>query len=175
MQKLAKGGVVMHLTQKERLLLEDQKVQEELCIKKYGEAAEKASDPELKQLFTTYQQQERQHLQTIQQILNGEAPQVQQQGQQQASQQQQQNQGTSMQMQGQGGSNVTGLASKQDADICIDLLSTEKYVSSTYNATIFECSDPQIRQALNHIQKEEQQHGEGIFNYMRQHGMYRPE
>ncbi|HHW60872.1 MAG TPA: spore coat protein, partial [Syntrophomonadaceae bacterium] len=28
------------------------------------------------------------------------------------------------------------------------------------------------RQVLNHIQKEEQQHGEGIFNYMQNNGMY---
>ncbi|HBI27857.1 MAG TPA: spore coat protein, partial [Peptococcaceae bacterium] len=28
---------------------------------------------------------------------------------------------------------------------------------------------------LNHIQKEEQQHGEGIFNYMNVHGMYNPQ
>ncbi|WP_215828784.1 spore coat protein [Pelorhabdus rhamnosifermentans] len=29
-----------------------------------------------------------------------------------------------------------------------------------------------VRQALNHIQKEEQEHVEGIFNYMNSHGMY---
>ncbi len=31
-----------------------------------------------------------------------------------------------------------------------------------------------MRQALNHIQKEEQQHGEGIFIYMVNNGMYAP-
>ncbi|WP_334299750.1 spore coat protein [Terrisporobacter sp.] len=29
-----------------------------------------------------------------------------------------------------------------------------------------------MRQVLNHIQKEEQDHGEKIYNYMNQHGMY---
>ena len=42
----------MQITQKERMLLEDQKKQEELCIKKYTEAAQKAKDPQLQQLFT---------------------------------------------------------------------------------------------------------------------------
>jgi spore coat protein CotF len=56
-----------------------------------------------------------------------------------------------------------------------DLLMTEKYVSSAYNTAIFECTNSQMRQVLNHIQKEEQQHGEGIFNYMNAHGMYTPQ
>jgi spore coat protein CotF len=54
------------------------------------------------------------------------------------------------------------------------MLTTEKYVSGTYDTTIFEFTNSQARQVLNHIQKEEQQHGEGIFNYMQSHGMYNP-
>src|SRR5690554_1572721 len=165
----------MQLTQKERMLLEDQKKHEEMCIKKYGEAARNASDPELQQLFSTYQQQEQQHLQTVQQILNGQVPQMQQQGsqggQQQNSQSGQQN-AQGQQMSNQNASQATGLASQQDSDMCNDMLMTEKYVSNTYDTAIFEFTNSQVRQALNHIQKEEQQHGEGIFNYMSQHGMY---
>ena len=52
---------------------------------------------------------------------------------------------------------------------------TEKYVSGTYDTSIFEFRDANIRQALNHIQKEEQQHGEDIFNYMQSKGMYNPQ
>lgn len=59
-----------------------------------------------------------------------------------------------------------------DKLLCQDALSTEKYVSSTYNTSIFEFRDKNIRQVLNHIQKEEQEHGEQIYNYMSQHGMY---
>ena len=47
-------------------------------------------------------------------------------------------------------------------------------MSGTYDTAIFESANPNIRQALQHIQKEEQQHGEGIFNYMQQHGMNHP-
>ena len=32
--------------------------------------------------------------------------------------------------------------------------------------------DKNVRQVLNHIQKEEQEHGEKIYNYMASHGMY---
>jgi spore coat protein CotF len=52
---------------------------------------------------------------------------------------------------------------------------TEKYVSGTYDTAIFEFTNTAMRQALNHIQKEEQQHGEGIFNYMQSRGMYNPQ
>lgn len=158
----------MQLTQKERMLLEDQKNQEELCIKKYTEAAQKAKDPQLQQLFTTYADQERQHYQTVEQIMQGQVPST-QPGSQAGQQSGQQQSGQNMP----GG--TTALASQSDADLCNDMLSTEKYVSGAYDTTIFECTDSQVRQALNHIQKEEQQHGEGIFNYMQQHGMYQPQ
>ncbi|NLM03393.1 MAG: spore coat protein, partial [Clostridiales bacterium] len=59
-----------------------------------------------------------------------------------------------------------------DADLCHDLLSTEKYVSGNYDTAIFEFTNTQARELLNHIQKEEQQHGERIFKYMQQNGMY---
>jgi spore coat protein CotF len=52
------------------------------------------------------------------------------------------------------------------------MLMTEKYVSAEYNTTIFEFRNAQIRNALNHIQTEEQKHGEAIFSYMQNKGMY---
>ena len=159
------------LTQKERMLLEDQKSHEEMCIKKYTEASNKAQDPQLKQMFQNHAMQEQQHLDTVNQILNGQVPSMnnQQQGQQS-------NQQSSSQS-GQGMKEIQNFASsgsvnQKDKDLCQDLLMTEKYVSGTYDVTIFECSDTNIRQALNHIQKEEQQHGEEIFNYMQSNGMY---
>lgn len=149
------------LTQKERLLLEDQKSHEEMCIKKYTDYANQAQDPKLKQLFQQHAQQEQEHLNTINQILSGQVPSM--------------NNG----QQGQSGQQskyfASSSSSKQDKDLCQDMLMTEKYVSSTYNTTIFECIDTNVRQVLNHIQKEEQQHGEDIFNYMQSNGMYTPQ
>jgi spore coat protein CotF len=54
------------------------------------------------------------------------------------------------------------------------MLMTEKFVSGAYDTAVFESANSDVRQALQHIQREEQQHGEGIFNYMSQHGMYNP-
>ena len=158
------GGVHMvNLTQKERMLLEDQKSQEELCIKKYNNYANEAQDPQLKQLCRDIAQKEQQHLNTVNSILNGQVPNMnQQQGQGQRQNQQQQNQ-------------ENGMNNQNDAYLCNDLLSTEKYVSSAYDTAIFEFRDANIRNALNHIQKEEQQHGETIFNYMQSHNMYNPQ
>ena len=72
---------------------------------------------------------------------------------------------------------LTGVApgaTANEASMLNDMLMTEKYVSGTYDTAIFESASPQIRQALQHIQKDEQKHGEGIFRYMQQHGMYNP-
>lgn len=152
----------MQLSQKERNFLEDQKSHEELCIKKYNNYANQAQDAQLKQLFQNLAQKEQEHLNSINQILSGQIPNVQQQGQQQ--QQQQQFQSPNL--------GQTGMVNQQDKDLCQDMLSTEKYVSQAYDTAVFECKDANIRKVLNHIQTEEQQHGEQIFNYMQSKGMY---
>lgn len=122
------------LTEKEKLLLEDEKSHEELCIKKYGKYSNEAEDPKLKQLFTSINQHEQQHLNTINTILNGQIPNMNSQnsGSQNA-------QSTSV-------PSNTGYSQK-DSDMCQDALTTEKYVSSTYNTTIFEIKDHSIRDA----------------------------
>lgn len=151
----------VQLTQKEKLLLQDQKTHEEVCIQKYQSYANQASDPQLKQLFNSYAQQEQQHLDTVNQMLQGQVPNM---NQQQNQQQEQQMRPTMNQSEKQ-----------KDAALCNDLLMTEKYVSDAYNTAIFEFQDTNMRQTLNHIQKEEQQHGEGISNYMINNGMYNPQ
>ncbi|WP_341878170.1 spore coat protein [Defluviitalea saccharophila] len=159
--------MTVQLTQKERMLLEDQKSHEEVCIKEYQEYASRAHCPELKQLFTNYASKEQEHLNTINQILNGQVPQMSSsQGQQSGQNKQQSNMQNNSQSQN---------YNQEDATLCTHMLMTEKYVSGAYNTAIFEFRDPNIRQVLNHIQKEEQEHGEGIFNYMYQHGMYNPQ
>lgn len=158
----------MNLTQKEKMLLQDQKSHEEVCIKKYNDYANRAQDPQLKQLFRSNAQKEQQHLNTINQILSGQVPNM-NQNQQQQGQQNNQAQGNQGQ---QSKGPVTG--SQLDADLCNDMLMTEKYVSGAYDTAIFEFRDTNIRQALNHIQKEEQEHGESLFRYMESKGMYNP-
>lgn len=154
---------MIQLSQKETMLLKDMKSHEEWCIKKYNQSSEQAQDPALKQMFTNLAQVEQQHLNTINQILNGQAPMM---------NQTQQSSNPTLSNNKNVTSNMTSATSQSDLDLCYDLLNAEKYVSSAYNTTIFECQDRNVRSALNHIQKEEQEHGEAIFNYLKAHGGY---
>ncbi len=155
---------MISFTQKEMGLLQDQKSSEEICVKKYNEYACKAQDPQLKQLFSSIAQQEQNHLNSINQLISGSIPNM-NQGQQQGK-----SQITPAQKVEGSGSGI-----KSDGDMCTDTLMTEKYVSGTYDSAIFEFRDPTIRQTLNHIQKEEQQHGESVFKYMESKGLYNPQ
>lgn len=169
---------MINLTQKERTLLEDEKKHEELCIEKYNKYASQTSCPQLKTLFQELESKEKEHLNTINQILGGSVPNVSagQGNQQQQMQQQMKQAQAQMQVQQtsqmQASSSSSPAETKSNAYLCQDALSMEKYVSSSYNTAIFEFKDPNIRQTLNHIQKEEQEHGEKIYNYMAQNGMY---
>lgn len=148
----------MTLTAKETSLLKDLRSQEQLCVEKYKKYAEAACDGNLKNLFTQIGQTESRHMQMIDQISSGTVPEI-----------------------GQGGQtntplNACGNCSPQDKQtdtyLCSDALAMEKHVSSTYNTSIFEFNDTNVRNVLNHIQKEEQQHGEKLYQYMAQNGMY---
>lgn len=159
---------MVNLTTKERFLLEDEKSHETLCVSKYNEYSNRANCQELKSLFSSLAQKEQEHLDSINQILSGTVPNVNSGGQN--SQNQQMSQNNSM------FSSTNNMSSQtydeNDKTLCQDALTTEKFVSSTYNTAIFEFQDTNIRQVLNHIQKEEQEHGEKIYNYMNQHNMY---
>lgn len=164
---------MISFNQKETSLLEDQKKQEEICVKKYQGFAQQAQDPQLKQLFQTLAQQEQSHLDSINQMLSGQLPSMSGQNQQPPQNGQQAQSGGQPQFSNQLAFPPIqmGSSAQNDKDMCEDLLSTEKYVSSAYNTAIFEFRDANVRQALSHIQKEEQQHGQQLFAYMSAHGM----
>ncbi|NLM43679.1 MAG: spore coat protein [Clostridiales bacterium] len=157
----------LQLSQKERMLLEDQKKHEQICIEKYTNYANQTQCPQLKQIFNNNAQIERNHLNSINQLLSGKLPQMNQQ-QNQGSAQNTGTQSTSGNM----GNTQQFNGTTKDSDMCTDMLMTEKYVSGAYDTAIFEFSNPQVRDVLNHIQKEEQKHGEAIFKYMQSKGMY---
>lgn len=169
------------LTTKEKLLLQDQKDHEEQCILKYSNYENLAVDPQLKAIFRTNGQKEKEHLDTINQLLSGKVPSM-NSGQAGGNQQQQQSgmSGSSgkqsIQQSQQQSNTVQQSGSKafqiSDKDLCTDMLMTEKYVSGAYDTAIFEFRDASVRDVLNHIQKEEQKHGEAIFMYMESKGMY---
>lgn len=164
------------LSTKEQLLLQDQKSHEEQCILKYDNYANLAVDSQLKTIFKNNAQKEREHLQTINQLLNGQVPSM--AGQSSSNSQQQSGQQANswpMSQQASIDQSSNSPFKASDKDMCIDMLNTEKYVSGTYDTTIFECKSAQVRDVLNHIQKEEQKHGESIFAYMHSKGMYSPQ
>jgi spore coat protein CotF len=172
------------LTQKEQQLLSDQLNHEKVCIQKYSSYAQQTRDPQLRQMFNQYASEEQNHYDTVSQLLSGQPANLSmgagagQGGQQGRFQQQRQTQ--QAQMQGgeaaelQGAVGGAGMTDQEEAAMLGDMLMTEKFVSGAYDTAVFESANSDVRQALQHIQREEQQHGEGIFNYMSQHGMYNP-
>ena len=65
----------MILKEKERTTILDLQTQEKSCNEKYGRYAQQAKDPELKNLFRTLQQKEREHYESLDRVLHGEVPQ----------------------------------------------------------------------------------------------------
>lgn len=154
----------LQLSEKERMLLEDQKSHEMLCIEKYAHYGKEAEDEQLQLLCEQHGTHEKKHLDTINKLLNGKIPKMSQQQSQNQQSKSKQSQSKKMQ------SKVNNSAN--DKNICSDLLVSEKFVSGAYNTAIFEFRDTNVRQILNHIQTEEQKHGEEIFQYMQSNGMY---
>ena len=151
----------MNLTQKETTLLQDLKSQEQICVEKYDKYSQMAHDPELKNLFSKLKENEQKHFDTINQIL----------------------QGTEVSMPAQSPSAVMAkleckmstcneVEKKSDGYLCKDALSMEKHVSGVYNIGVFEFTSPVLRDTLAHIQKEEQNHGEQLYNYLSCNNMY---
>ena len=151
----------MTLTQKETPLLSDLKSQEQLCIEKYRKYSEMAHDPELKTLFSSLAATEQKHLDTVTQILGGTEVQMPPESPSAVS--------AKLQCKM---SSCTPEQKGQDAYLCKDALAMEKHVSSVYDMSVFEFSSPVLRDTLAHIQKEEQNHGEQLYNYLSCNNMY---
>ena len=149
----------MQLSQKESSLLEELKEQEKLCIEKYDKHAHCAHDGQLKNLFTQLASAEGQHLGYLDQLGEGKIPQVSAAG-------------------GSIHSSFTACYTAEtpekqdDCYLCTDLLTGEKHVSSLYDTCIFEFRDEGARSVLNAIQKQEQNHGKSIYDYMKVNNMY---
>ena len=147
----------MQLTQKETMLLSDMKSQEKLCIEKYSKNAAAANDAQLKTLFGELGAVEQKHLTMLNDIGNGKIPTV--------------SSASSAPRTFSATYSSETPEKQQDRFLCSDLLAIEKHASSVYDTCIFEFTDAGARSALNHIQKEEQEHGQMLYDYMACHGM----
>ncbi|WP_040214388.1 spore coat protein [Clostridium polynesiense] len=152
----------MPLTSKEKKLIEDNLNAEYLCIRKYDQYASLATDQQLKQMFNDLASKERQHAQTLKGILSQNGVSTNNIFE------------TASPPKGDLSSVQKDLGST-DAQLLNDALYVEKYVSSSYNNAVLESADPNIRMQLQHIQNEEQQHAETLFNAMQSRGWYKTE
>lgn len=150
----------MQLTQKEIGLLKDLKEEETLCVEKYTKHSSCAKDNQLKELFSQIAKTEQSHLDTILKMQQGEVPAM------KAGTSKSQPTFTAVY------SAVDSQDKKDDCFLCNDVLATEKHASHMYDTCIFEFKDESARMALNHIQKEEQEHGKMLYDYMSTNHMY---
>ena len=151
----------MTLTAKEHDILSDIKSQEQLCILKYTKYESEAKDRALKQIFSEIKATEAEHLATVERMIRGEEVTMTAPGK------------SALEDKYKGTAYSGSEEDKQsDAYLCRDALSMEKHVSSVYNTGIFEFNSPVMRDTLNHIQREEQNHGEKLYSYMSACGMY---
>ncbi|MBE6698499.1 MAG: ferritin-like domain-containing protein [Ruminococcaceae bacterium] len=150
----------MTLTPKESSLLKDLMGEEQLCVAKYQKYAAEAKAPKLKSLLSGIATTEQTHLKTLNDMSSGKVDPV------------------PAQIPAPDKSNCCAVSyenaqdKQDDAFLCKDLLATEKHASALYNTCVFEFSYPEARKMLNHIQAEEQQHGEVLYSYMNANGMY---
>lgn len=165
----------VNFNEKEKMLLKQQKDEEQLCIDKYTNYINEATDQQLKQILNDNLTAEKQHLNTLTQMLNGTVPDLNQQQNQSQQQNQMQNQSkNNMNQQNTATTNnvqPAGMTNTSDTQICKDILVDEEHISTGYNNAIFQFTDHNVRDVLNHIQKEEQEHGEAVYNYMKTKGM----
>lgn len=151
----------MILKEKERMTIEDLKTQEQSCVDKYTKYASEAKDPVLCDLFNTLKEKEREHLQSLTQVLNGSCP--------------------SCNCNDSDGKNYSPKATyKKEEDspaktadcfLATDCIGTEKLVSGTYNDNVFNFGNSDIRKLLADIQVEEQNHAEMLWKYKTINGM----
>lgn len=150
----------MNLTQKERTLLNDLRSQELLCIEKYARYASLAHDPALKEIISDISRAEQSHLASISEMLAGNEVSV-----------SSESPSATACKQNPSPSPCDADEKQDDCYLCRDALSMEKHVSSVYDTCIFEFTSPVLRDTLAHIQKEEQNHGEMLYNYLEANGM----
>ena len=143
----------MKLNQKETQLINELKNQEQLCIRKYDFYAAQAKDPELKNLFKTLSKQEQLHFEMLENLSNGNVPEIK----------------TRKPLAVNYEPKASHTGSKEDKEfdkfLCTDIITTEKYVATDYNNDLFYFASTDVRNVLNAIMTDEQNHAEMIWKY----------
>lgn len=151
----------MVLTEKENAAIKDLQTQEQTCIEKYGRYGKEAKDPVLVNLFSDLQKEEKEHYDSLGQVLSGTVP----------SCNCNDSKGKEYQPKATYGANINSEDKKLDCFLATDCIGTEKLVSSEYNSDVFVFGDPGVRKLLADIQVEEQNHAEMLYKYKTVNGM----
>ena len=150
----------MELSTKEKELLKDLRDQEKLCITKYDKYAASACSSELQTLFNSMAKVEREHHKTIVGMMDGKvesAPSA---------------ISNSMTATAAAAHTRTRRAART-MRLCARICLLPKSMSRRfYDTCVFEFTNPQARKMLNHIQAEEQQHGQQLYAFMSNNNMY---
>ena len=157
--KIERRSIYAAYTERKRIAQGSQGT-EKLCVEKYSQHAEAANDEQLSQLLNYLGGVEQRHLDIITKIDSGEIPQP-AAGEAAPKNDFKQTYSVSETQE-----------KKNDCYICSDLLATEKHASALYDTCIFEFKNEQLRTVLNSIQREEQEHGKKIYDYMSANNMY---
>ena len=113
----------MALNQKETSLIQDLQEQEKLCIQKYTRYEEQAHDQELKNLFDTLRQNEINHYEALEALKKDET----------ASPTVKHLDAASYTPKSTYTSESNSREKEDDAYLCTDSISTEKFISTSYN------------------------------------------
>lgn len=151
----------MILNEKEKAAIKDLQTQEQTCIEKYRKYGNEAKDPVLKSLFEDLERSEKQHYDSLGEVLSGSVPVCDCND----------SKGKEYQPKATYDTMADSIDKRSDCFLATDCIGTEKLVSSEYNTDVFVFGDADVRKLLADIQIEEQNHAEMLYKYKTVNGM----
>ena len=163
---------MVNLTNKERFLLEGEKYQQQLAIDKYNNFALQAADPILKTIFSNLSEIEENHLNMVNEMLQGRIPQI---NTQTLHPYYTNTSSLSNEYLNIGNMTITSMDNSfDDGDniICFDALTTEELLHSTYSASSLEFEESEYKSILSKIIDDKKNSLQYLNDYMTKKGMY---
>ena len=163
---------MVNLTNKERFLLEGEKYQQQLAIDKYNNFALQAADPILKTIFSNLSKIEENHLNMVNEMLQGRIPQI---NTQPLHPYYTNTSSLSNEYLNIGNMTITSMDNSfDDGDkiICFDALTTEELLHSTYSASSLEFEESEYKNILSKIIDDKKNSLQYLNDYMIKKGMY---
>lgn len=163
---------MVNLTNKERFLLEGEKYQQQLAIDKYNNFSLQAADPILKTIFSNLSEIEENHLNMVNEMLQGRIPQI---NTQNLHPYYTNTSSLSNEYLNIGNITITSMDNSfDDGDkiICFDALTTEELLHSTYSASSLEFEESEYKNILSKIIDDKKNSLQYLNDYMIKKGMY---